>query len=57
VEIKDAVTVEAVYELFRGSITADQLAWSEGQIRGFMANRKAANSHLCAAADRNSPAS
>jgi 3'-5' exonuclease len=38
-----------VYELFRGVINAEQLAWSEGQIRDFVANRKTINPHLCAA--------
>jgi 3'-5' exonuclease len=33
-----------IYELFRGAITAEQLAWSE-----FVANRKTTNPHLCAA--------
>jgi hypothetical protein len=28
-----------VYELFRGAITAEQLAWSEEQIQDFAANR------------------
>ena len=38
-----------VYELFRGSITDKQLEWSEAQIREFVASRKTANPHLCAA--------
>ena len=37
-----------VYELFRGSITAQELDWSEAQIRDFVAKRKTANSHLSA---------
>ena len=37
-----------VYELFRGSITVEQLDWSETQIRDFVATRKLANPHLCA---------
>jgi hypothetical protein len=32
-----------------GSITGEQLAWSEGQIKDFVANRKTANPHLSAA--------
>jgi hypothetical protein len=40
-----------VYELFRGAITAEQLAWSETQIRDFVVNRKTANPHLCAAVE------
>jgi hypothetical protein len=35
--------------LFRGAITAEQLAWSKTQIREFVANRKTTNPHLCAA--------
>jgi 3'-5' exonuclease len=37
-----------VYELFRGSITAHELDWSEAQIRNFVGTRKS-NPHLCAA--------
>jgi predicted PolB exonuclease-like 3'-5' exonuclease len=48
-DVLNTYRVWLVYELFRGSITAEQLSWSEGQIRGFVANRKAANPHLCAA--------
>jgi 3'-5' exonuclease len=39
------------YELFRGSVTAEQLDWSEAQIRDFVATRKSANPHLCAAVE------
>jgi hypothetical protein len=38
-----------VYELFRGTISREQLAWSETQTRDFMTNRKTANPRLCAA--------
>jgi predicted PolB exonuclease-like 3'-5' exonuclease len=38
-----------VYELFRGTITQDQLDWSEAQVRNFVATRKSVNPHLCAA--------
>jgi 3'-5' exonuclease len=48
-DVLNTYRVWLVYELFRGAITAEQLGWSEGQIRVFVANRKAANSHLCAA--------
>jgi phage/plasmid-associated DNA primase len=34
---------------FRGITSSEQFAWSEGQIRDFVANRKTANPHLCAA--------
>ena len=36
------------YELFRGAITEQQLEWSEGQIRDFVAARKSANTHFLA---------
>jgi 3'-5' exonuclease len=36
-----------VYELFRGSITRQELDWSEGQTRDFVASRKSTNPHLC----------
>jgi 3'-5' exonuclease len=48
-DVLNTYRVWMIYELFRGAITADQLAWSEGQTREFVANRKAANPHLCAA--------
>jgi 3'-5' exonuclease len=48
-DVLNTYRVWLVYELFRGAITADQLAWSEGQIREFVANRKTNNPHLCAA--------
>jgi hypothetical protein len=35
-----------VYELFRGSITAKELDWSETQIREYVATRKSTNPHL-----------
>jgi len=38
-----------VYELFRASITAKELDWSEGQIRDFVETRKSANPHLLTA--------
>jgi 3'-5' exonuclease len=42
-DVLTAYRVWLVYELFRAAITADQLAWSEGQVRDFVANRKAVN--------------
>ena len=48
-DVLNTYRVWLVYELFRGSITAEQLSWSEGQIREFVANRKTANPHLEAA--------
>ena len=38
-----------IYELFRGSITAQELDWSDAHIREFVRTRKSANQHLCAA--------
>jgi 3'-5' exonuclease len=48
-DVLNTYRVWLVYELFRGAITAEQLSWSEGQIRDFVANRKTSNSHLEAA--------
>jgi predicted PolB exonuclease-like 3'-5' exonuclease len=47
-DVLNTYRVWLVYELFRGSITAAELDWSEGQIRDFVASRKSANPHLCA---------
>ena len=49
-DVLNTYRVWLVYELFRGAITAEQLAWSEGQIRELVANWKTANPHLEAAA-------
>ena len=38
-----------VYELFRGTITTDQLAHSEAQVADFIRTRKADNPHLLSA--------
>ncbi len=48
-DVLNTYRIWLVYELFRGSITANQLDWSERQIRDFVATRKSANPHLCAA--------
>jgi predicted PolB exonuclease-like 3'-5' exonuclease len=48
-DVLNTYRVWLVYELFRGLITAEQLDWSEAQIRNFVASRKSVNSHLCAA--------
>jgi len=48
-DVLNTYRVWLVYELFRGAITAEQLAWSETQIREFVATRKTTNPHLCAA--------
>ena len=42
-DVLNTYRVWLVYELFRGAITAEQLSWSEEQIREFVANRKTAN--------------
>jgi len=48
-DVVNTYRVWLVYELFRGSITAEALDWSERQLRDFVATRKSANRHLCAA--------
>jgi 3'-5' exonuclease len=48
-DVLNTCRVWLVYELFRGSITAYELDWSERQIRDFVTTRKSANPHLCAA--------
>jgi predicted PolB exonuclease-like 3'-5' exonuclease len=49
-DVLNTFRVWLVYELFRGTINSEQLAWSEGQLRDFVANRKTANPLLEAAA-------
>ena len=49
-DVLNTYRVWLVYELFRGSITAKELEWSEMQIRDFIVARKAANPHLYMAA-------
>jgi predicted PolB exonuclease-like 3'-5' exonuclease len=46
-DVLNTYRVWLVYELFRGSITRQELDWSEGQTRDFVASRKSANPHLC----------
>ena len=48
-DVLNTYRVWLVYELFRGAITNKELDWSEAQIREFVATRKSANPHLCAA--------
>jgi predicted PolB exonuclease-like 3'-5' exonuclease len=45
-DVLNTYRVWLVYELFRGSITAKELEWSEMQIRDFVVARKASNPHL-----------
>jgi predicted PolB exonuclease-like 3'-5' exonuclease len=49
-DVLNTYRVWLVYELFRGSITAKELDWSERQVREFVGTRKSANQHLCTAA-------
>jgi predicted PolB exonuclease-like 3'-5' exonuclease len=48
-DVLNTYRVWLVYELFRGSITAEQLAWSEAQVREFVLTLKSASPHLGAA--------
>jgi len=48
-DVLNTYRVWLVYELFRGSITAKEVDWSEMQIRDFVVARQAANPHLYAA--------
>ena len=48
-DVLNTYRVWLVYELFRGSITANELDWSEAQIRDFVATRKTSNPHLSGA--------
>jgi 3'-5' exonuclease len=45
-DVLNTYRVWLVYELFRGVITAEELAWSERQVRDFVLNRRSANPHL-----------
>jgi 3'-5' exonuclease len=45
-DVLNTYRIWLVYELFRGSITAKELDWSEAQIREFAASRKATNPYL-----------
>ena len=45
-DVLNTYRVWLVYELFRGTISAKELDWSEAQIREFVVNRKAMNPHL-----------
>jgi hypothetical protein len=45
-DVVNTYRVWLVYELFRGSITAEQLAWCEKQMRNFIASRSSNNPHL-----------
>jgi predicted PolB exonuclease-like 3'-5' exonuclease len=45
-DVLNTYRVWLIYELYRGSITAKELDWSEEQIRDFVATRKTGNPHL-----------
>jgi predicted PolB exonuclease-like 3'-5' exonuclease len=45
-DVLNTYRVWLIYELFRGTITIDELNWSEAQIRDFVAGRKSVNPHL-----------
>jgi predicted PolB exonuclease-like 3'-5' exonuclease len=51
-DVLNTYRVWLVYELFRGSITVEELDWSEAQIREFVANRKSSTLHLRAIVDQ-----
>ena len=40
-DVLNTYRIWLVYELFRGTITADEFDWSEAQVRNFIINRKA----------------
>ena len=48
-DVLNTYRVWLVYELFRGSITPQELDWSEAQARTFIATRRSSNPHLMAA--------
>jgi predicted PolB exonuclease-like 3'-5' exonuclease len=50
-DVLNTYRVWLVYELFRDSIRAEELEWSEQQIRDFVASRKVGNPHLNAAVE------
>ncbi len=45
-DVVNTYRVWLVYELFRGSITAEQLAWCEKQMRNIIASRSSNTPHL-----------
>jgi 3'-5' exonuclease len=52
-DVLNTYRVWLVYELFRSSISAKELEWSEAQIRGFVTGRKSPNPHLTVALGMN----
>jgi predicted PolB exonuclease-like 3'-5' exonuclease len=51
-DVLNTYRVWLVYELFRGSLTAKELDWSEAQMRDFVATRKSSNSLLRAVVEQ-----
>jgi 3'-5' exonuclease len=51
-DVLNTYRVWLVYELFRGSISAKELDWSEAQIGDFVASRKSSNPHLRAVVEQ-----
>ena len=47
-DVLNTYRVWLIYELFRGTISADQLEWSEGQVCEFVKTRKTSNPYLMA---------
>jgi 3'-5' exonuclease len=45
-DVVNTYRVWLIHELFRGTMTPEQLDWSERQVRDFVMSRKSANSHL-----------
>jgi predicted PolB exonuclease-like 3'-5' exonuclease len=45
-DVLNTYRIWLIYELFRGTITAAQLDWSEAQIRDFVTTKKSGNPHL-----------
>jgi 3'-5' exonuclease len=45
-DVLNTYQVWLVYELFRSSITRQELDWSDGQTRDFVASRKSTHPHL-----------
>jgi 3'-5' exonuclease len=50
-DVVNTYRVWLVYELFRGAISAEELDWSERQLRDFVQARRSRNRHLSAALD------
>jgi predicted PolB exonuclease-like 3'-5' exonuclease len=49
-DVLNTFRIWLIYELFRGSVTLEELDWSEKRIQDFVATRKAPSQHLSAVA-------